>query len=80
MRTRMLADSALDDVSDVLERRSELLQLVVAQRNVVRQIRFVSDDLIGRRELVARLFESSFLKYNYSLNAGVNRAGELLQN
>jgi hypothetical protein len=45
----------LDDLSDVLERRAELLLLVVAERDVVGQVPLIAQRVHGLHVLVARV-------------------------
>ena len=51
--TWVLSDSSLDDISNVFQSRSKLLELVVTQRNIVGQVWLVSKNLHGCGELLA---------------------------
>lgn len=53
----MLTDSLLDDIGNVLERRSELLELVVAKGDVVSDIALVASDVESLRELSLSIFK-----------------------
>ena len=60
--TWVFPDPALYDVGDVFECGRVLLQHVVTQRDVVRQVGLVSQDLHGRHELLTRLLIAPFLR------------------
>lgn len=52
---RVLPDSLFDDVGDIFQRRPVLLHFVVAQGDVVREIRLITQQIQGFGELVLRL-------------------------
>ena len=52
---RVFSDSSLDDVRDVLQCRGKVLQPIVTQSSVVREVGVVADHLLGRAELGQRL-------------------------
>ena len=65
---RMFSDTLLDDVGDMLEGRSELLELVVAERDVVCDIALVARAVEGLLELGFGFFVLLLLVEDASLS------------
>ena len=63
----MLPDSLLDDVGDVLERWRQLLELVVAQGNVVGDVALVACGVECFLELSLSIIKLLFLIQNATL-------------
>jgi hypothetical protein len=64
----MLTHSFLDDISNVFERGSKLLKLVVAESDVVGDITLVASDVKSLRELCLSVFKFLFFVEDATLN------------
>jgi hypothetical protein len=64
----MLTHSLLDDISNVFERGSQLLKLVVAESDVVGDITLVASNVKSLRELCLSVFKFLFLVEDATLS------------